>query len=245
MKTESLNLQLTHIILSVKELNLSKPGVERLDARTCTGIFNAWCASAVIDQNGAVWVAKDKLHTILRTQKKNTTYLLRNVKDDNKRTMGKTTYIRGTEIYQLLDTTIQCAGGIGREELARYSEIFYRLIRDSPEAKYIRAQYYAATGKSRRRLKTARQIYLNIHHDELTGKLLQYGCEFSHIRSVASHFSLATSYWNGLLVNKETHQLITKHNIHDEEALQSLCLSQQWKTDWYTKYKQTLRVNGY
>ncbi len=41
---------------------------------------------------------------------------------------------------------------------------------------------------------------------------------------------------NGLLVNKETHRLITERGIQDEEELLALCQEQGWKTDWYGIY---------
>lgn len=245
MNEVNLNQQLLHIVLGASELRLPFLPTGGLSRQHLKAIYNAWQGSAAIDNKGTVWIAKDRIHTILRTHRQNANYLLRDVKDANKCTIGRITYIRGTEICQLLDKNIQSAGKIKKEDYLRFSEELYKELRDAPQVKNLRASYYEITADLRRRLKKERQKTLRIETDELTGKPLKIRSEFSHIRSVASYFELSVYHWNGLLVNKETHQLITKHNIHDEEALQALCITQQWKTDWHKIYKQALRVNGY
>lgn len=245
MNKSNTNRQLVHIVLGANELHLPFQLTGGLSPQHLKAIYNAWQGSAVIDTKGTVWIAKDRIHTIMRTHKQNINYLLREVKDNNKCYIGKTMYIRGTEICQLLDKYIQNAGKIKKEDYLRYSEAMYKALRDAPEVKNLRAAYYEITADLRRRLKKERQRALHIETDELTGKPLKIHSDFSHIRSVASYFELSVFYWNGLLVNKETHQLITEHNIHDEDALKNLCLVRQWKTDWYGQYKQMLKANGY
>lgn len=238
------NQQLLHIVLGANELRIPFQPTGGLSQQHLKAIYNAWQGCAVIDLKGTVWIAKDRIHTILRTHKQNANYLLRAVKDTNKCVIGKQTYIRGTEICQLLDATIQSAGKMKKEDYLRFSEERYKELRDAPEVKNLRAAHYELTADLRRRLKKARQKKLRIETDELTGKPLRIHSDFSHIRSVASYFELSSYHWNGLLVNKETHQLITEHNIHDEEALKTLCVAQAWKTGWYKGYKQALRGIG-
>ena len=39
--------------------------------------------------------------------------------------------------------------------------------------------------------------------------------------------------WNGLIVNKDTHFIITQEGVNDEEELYKLCYEKGWNTDWY------------
>lgn len=43
-------------------------------------------------------------------------------------------------------------------------------------------------------------------------------------------------------VNKETHDIITKENINDENELYSLCYKNGWNIEWYDKYKEKLNI---
>lgn len=43
-------------------------------------------------------------------------------------------------------------------------------------------------------------------------------------------------------VNKETHDIITKETINDENELYSLCYKNVWNIEWYDKYKEKLNI---
>lgn len=43
-------------------------------------------------------------------------------------------------------------------------------------------------------------------------------------------------------VNKETHDIITKKTINDENELYSLCYKNVWNIEWYDKYKEKLNI---
>ena len=43
--------------------------------------------------------------------------------------------------------------------------------------------------------------------------------------------------WNGLIVNKKTHNIITSETVNEEEELYSLCFRKGWNIQWYDKYK--------
>ena len=80
-----------------------------------------------------------------------------------------------------------------------------------------------------------------IQKDELTGEsLISNTAEFSHIRSVALHSDLQLEIENGLIVNKETHEIITKENVQNEDDLYSLCIKNNWDTSWHYYYKNWL-----
>ena len=85
-------------------------------------------------------------------------------------------------------------------------------------------------------------IYVaNIKEDELTGKNIDIRtCEFSHIRSVSMYQEYSDNIENGLIVNKETHDKITRKEINDEDELYDLCIDNGWNLQWYEKYKKHL-----
>ena len=77
--------------------------------------------------------------------------------------------------------------------------------------------------------------------DELTGKNIDIRtCEFSHIRSVSMYQEYSDNIENGLIVNKETHDKITRKEINDEDELYDLCIDNGWNLQWYEKYKKHL-----
>jgi len=80
----------------------------------------------------------------------------------------------------------------------------------------------------------------DIKVDELTNEVLRRGCEFSHIRSVTMYKYISDNIDNGLIVNKETHNLITSRGVNDEDELRDLCEGQNWNIDWYDKYIENL-----
>ena len=43
---------------------------------------------------------------------------------------------------------------------------------------------------------------------------------------------------NGLIVNKETHDIITKENVQNEDDLYSLCIKNNWNINWYDYYRK-------
>ena len=101
------------------------------------------------------------------------------------------------------------------------------------EETYLKAQ--------KRKLKSKRIKKYNIKEDELTGKNIDIRtCEFSHIRSVSMYQEYSDNIENGLIVNKETHDKITRKEINDEDELYDLCIDNGWNLQWYEKYKKHL-----
>lgn len=75
--------------------------------------------------------------------------------------------------------------------------------------------------------------------DELTGEQLDYTtCHFSHIIGKAARPDLAIFIENGLLVSPETHKIITKKGVLNDDGLLRLCKTLEWNTDWYNDFKQ-------
>jgi len=208
-----------------------------LNEATKNSISNAWEECAVFDEFGRVWIISDKIHVLLRTSKENAKYIVGGISDNNKYRDGDILYIRGSEIYKILDETLQNARSFRRENYIRFSELFYRAIRDSDRGCLLRTAFYEHLNRTIGSLKQKRIKVFALQYDELTGEILEYqSCEFSHIRSVSLFPQFASLIENGLIVNKKTHEEITRYNINDEDELYNLCELKGWSLEWYKGY---------
>lgn len=238
MNTSTQNGQIVSIRYYAEDLRMELQEAQNpnLYEPTLKAIHNAWEESAIIDQNGTVWIGIEKLHCILRTSSDSARYLSDSISDKYRQNIGGEQYIRGCEIFRLIDSAIQTARSESREEYIRFSELYYQFIRDSDKAQKARRDFYGRINKSRRKLKGKRVSEESIKTDELTGQELCTDAEFSHIRSVSIYPFLADQVWNGLVVNKDIHKIITKSAVNDERHLLELCEIHQWRTDWYLKF---------
>ncbi|MDM8558933.1 hypothetical protein [Candidatus Parabeggiatoa sp. HSG14] len=210
---------------------------DKLAKNAVTAICNAWNRNTVVDEFGKIWINIETIHTVLRTSKDNAKYMIGGLAEEEKRNFGNQILVTGASICYLLDASIQEARGIKRENYIRYSQLLYMAIRDCSRAKELRAEYYEHMGKITRNLKNKRKQKYQICKDELTGDDLDFkSAEFSHIRSVSLYPHLAGFIENGVIVNKSTHETITKNNIKDELELLELCDYHVWDTSWNNNF---------
>jgi hypothetical protein len=208
----------------------------RLHERTVSSIINAWNNSTVIDYCGRPWLNSEALYIVLRTTRANAAYMAAGLEDNLRHFDGNNTYIKGEGVCFLLDSMITNARSLLRENYVKYSQLLYIAIRDCSRARELRAEHYESTKKILKNLK-ANRLRLSIEYDELTGLTLnKLSCEFSHIRSVSLYPDFSAYVENGLLVNKEVHNIITSSNILDENQLLDLCYKNGWSTAWYQAY---------
>jgi hypothetical protein len=243
MSTEKHGSELVSAKYSASDLGLKlKPTTNtKLHKPTLKTIHNAWEQSAIIDNYGEIWIQTSKLHSILRTNTNVSRYLLDTISDKYKVRIQGANYVRGCEIIRLIDRAIQSAGSLEREDYIRFSESYYLEIRDSDKAKLIRAEFYEYIKKNRRKLKNVRVSRHSLKLDELTNQeLIKSSSEFSHIRSVSAYPRLADQVWNGLIVNKGVHSIITNEDINDESQLLELCKANSWNLNWYSDFLDNL-----
>lgn len=223
---------------SAKELGIDFPApANNLDLPTAKSIYNAWMNTAIIDNYGMVWVLPNSLAQILRTSKPNAKHIVDKISRQYKSKGVGGTYLHYAEVNKKLSEIILLAGSIKRESYAEYSESIGMAIRNSAKAKYQRAQTYDLLKDAKKKLRQQRVNWLKIGHDELTNKPLLGSSQFSHIRSCAIYPQLTACIWNGLIVNKHIHQIITDAYVNDEDELYDLCQQQKWSTNWYDNYK--------
>lgn len=226
---------------SVKDLNIVEPIVdEKAKGKVVKEISNAWKNATVIDNKGWLWVSKDKLHSILRTKKSNIGYVLMQIPDEYKVNIGSNTYIRGYKVLEIIARNIE-EGGVGTKGLyLETSKQYYDSINLCDKVKLLRLEYDNTMKEQRKKLKKKRIKKYRIKYDELTNESLTKEAEFSHIRSVCMYKYISDNIENGLIVNKQTHELITSRGINDEEELLELCKKVSWNVSWYEDYKRYL-----
>ena len=158
------------------------------------------------------------------------------IEDKFKSRIGNKIYIRGFKIIEIISKCIE-EDGVGTKGIyLQTSKSYYESINCCDKVKLLRLEYDNVLKEERKKLKNKRRKKYNIEFDELTGEKLKRCCEFSHIRSVAMYKSISDNIDNGLIVNKETHQIITSRGVNDEYELLNLCEEEGWSTSWYEKY---------
>ena len=210
---------LEYTIRQINSGDLSKTWVNSIE--------NAWIKGAFLDKRGIVWIKYQYLPKLARIKKELVNYYLALIG------LPVSDYISGTDFVNLISVVFNATPTFRKRDYIRYSEKLYCFIRDSNKAEVLRARYYENIEDQRKKY--------NITVDELTRKPLNLKtAEFSHIRSVAIYPDLQLEEDNGLIINKETHDIITKNNIQDEEDLVRLCVQKRWETGWFVYYKKII-----
>lgn len=236
------NKELVVIKSFIKDIRYKMPiQAKELDKITVKKISNA-IGNGIVDTKGIIWFDCSKLHTILRVKsKRDAAYILESIDNKYKANYNNIIYIRWSSLIGIIAKRIE------ENPKNEYLKLIFRILEEINNSSDIKVLQHAAIElqkKNIRKLKKDRIKTFNIVRDELTNERLdRKNSEFSHIRSVTMFPELSEYIWNGLIVNKTTHNLITSENVNDEEELYKLCYKNQWNTEWYNDYK--LNVDNY
>ncbi|MDU4938202.1 MAG: hypothetical protein E6X34_07075 [Clostridium sp.] len=223
----------------IKDINYKMPErAKELDKTTVKKITNA-INRGKPDSRGLIWINCSTLHTVLRVKTKvDARYLLETIDKKYKTTYEGEEYVLWSSLISIVERR--------REENPknRYLSLVMDILNEINECDEIQLLRLKAKNLMEQRvkkLKNKRIRSYKLKEDELTNDPLdKKKAEFSHIRSVAMFPELAEMLWNGLIVNKDTHFIITQIGINDEEELYKLCYEKGWNTDWYKTYKEKL-----
>jgi len=216
---------------------------ETLSPTTITRINNAIEKGSIVDRNGILWIKADKLSDIWRTDKPTARQMVLEIPEGKfRRTFDGEEYIRSAEVMKWIFYRLESATGT-KENLLNYIGDTLQLIMDKPAIRIYKLEAALALQSQRKLLKKERIKRYCIDSDELTGMPLKrgLGSEFSHIISAAYDFELADQIWNGLVVNIETHKLITSQGITEHTDLLCLCEEEEWETSWYENFCDSLK----
>lgn len=223
----------------IKDINYKMPErAKELDKTTVKKITNA-INRGKPDSRGLIWINCSTLHTVLRVRTKvDARYLLETIDKKYKTTYEGEEYVLWSSLISIVERR--------REENPknRYLSLVMDIlneINECDEIQLLRLRAKNLIEQRVKKLKNKRIRSYKLKDDELTNDPLdKKKAEFSHIRSVAMFPELAEMMWNGLIVNKDTHSIITQVGVNDEEELYRLCYEKGWNTDWYKTYKEKL-----
>lgn len=220
------------------DYNLKDKLPAQLHQGSAQGTLNAWIEGSLVDGIGQVWIRIDLLPKIWRTDFSTVSFLVGRIRTYDKETFNGYKYVKYSAVIYRLNEIIQSPIPHKRREYLRVSESIGQSVRDSTAVEVIRLRYYEFINETKKKLKKQRIKSYKIEHDELTGLLLDINSsEFHHIRRQSIAPSLISFIWNGLVINKETHKMITTKGISDEYDLKQLCLEMNWSLAWFEIYE--------
>lgn len=247
------NTQISEIIYHVVDLEINLDNITTskyittYTQRGLSSIKNAWKRYAIVDSVGCLWVQKKGIKSILRLGTNYREFIEFNINEYHKKTIEGKTYIRINAVGDVLIHNISSHQyDIGKRNYSKFSLKLLNKLNEHPFVDNIRENQRQHFLRQRSKLKHNRIKEFGLINDELTGqKLISSSCEFSHIRSVASYPDLALYVWNGLIVNKETHDRITKRGVNNEVSLNEMCNQENWKKTWIGQYRNDIESYGY
>lgn len=240
-----INLVSRNFSKNLAKNNLSKAG--------CTRITNAWQKGTIVDQKtGVVWVRQDKLASILCTDTKIARFIFggADTKDKETRMIEEDGELKSIECLSVahvskeLTKLILTPSKMTQRARGQFSYDHLTAILNSPEIGEIIAIHLEYVNSKQDYLKKARIKRFNLTADELTGELFHTSSQrshFSHIRGKRTCVRLAIDIHNGLVVNDETHGIITKAGVEDEHELLEICKRYSWDISWYRPYVQRFK----
>jgi len=212
---------------------------------TAQKIINSWENGTLVDNIGQVWIISDFLAQIWRTDNSTAYFLLRYISPKDRANFGEYDCIKYSAVVYMLSELIQRPISHKRREYLRVSEKIGIKVRDSDPVEVIRFKYKEFIEETKKRLKQQRIKEFNISFDELTGETLNKSAEFHHIRRQSIYPNMISLLWNGVIINKETHDIITARDISDEYDLKNLCNDMGWSIEWVDFYEECLDRYGF
>ena len=230
------NNQLVVISSFIKDLNFETPIRSTILDKTTVKKINNAIDQGIIDNQGHIWICCSKLHVILRVKTKvDAKYLLESIDNKYKANYGGDIYVRWASLISIISRRIE--DNPSNKYLPLVFDIL-KEINDCNDVKILRLEAKTLREKNLKRLKWQRIKKYNLINDELTGEILnKFKAQFSHIRSVNMYPEICEMLWNGLVVNIDTHAIITELSINDENELYKLCYDKGWNLRWYDIYK--------
>lgn len=232
------------VFKKLKNMIVPKPTYDwsEYDKGTITKIHNALVKGGGVDLTGCIWININDLPTLWRTTSKRTEVILEQVDRSEIQEINNESYLYGPEAVKRLYLEKNLPGAsISRRKYLAIALDMYRQLDESDAVENRRNEFQNALVEAKASLKGERQKLVHTDVDELTGAPLKVDAQFSHIRAFHVYPGLGLKRHNGLIVNPETHKVITKENVVNEKELLKLCIRKGWNTDWYDDYMEWLR----
>ena len=214
-----------------------------LSKATIKATLNAWVEGSLIDGMGQVWIIEDILSAIWRTDKATANFFIDSIPDKDKTNFGRGLCIKYSAVIYRLNEIIQAPIKNKRREYLRVSDEIGRKVRDSTVVELGQLKYKEFIDETKKQLKHKRIKECNIVYDELSGENLDIRfSEFHHIRRQSIFPHMISFIWNGLIINKKTHDILTLNDISDEYDLKRICIDMNWSIEWFSEYEKSLNL---
>jgi len=229
--------QLVPIFDEKYSINYQIEESEFLNNSSVQQILNAWSQGSLVDGIGQVWIDEDCLSSIWRTDKSTASYFTDDIREKDKLNFNGKNYLKYSSVIYRLNELIQSPIRNKRREYLKVSDKIGTAVRDSTFVHNKQLIYTEHIEDVKKKLKSQRIKTYTILLDELTLEPLDIAhSEFHHIRRQSIYPNLISFIWNGLIINKQTHHIITQNNISDEYDLEALCIKEGWSLDWLNQY---------
>ncbi|MBE8232386.1 MAG: hypothetical protein HAW67_01530 [Endozoicomonadaceae bacterium] len=213
--------------------------------KTAKATWNAWAQESAVDRWGRVWLKVESLHSIWRTDKPTVQSFVDRIPRSEKTTHEGERLIRLTAVLNQITLLIDAPIINSRRNNLKYSRKLGIVIQEDATINDKRQNYLGRLDDTRKLLKKRTIAERMLCVDELTMKALDSkNSEFHHIRSQAAYPEYKDSIWNGIVINKETHKIITENGCSDEVDLEYLCSERNWNTIWLDRYQNNLKKLG-
>ncbi|NEW61703.1 hypothetical protein GSY74_10435 [Sulfurovum sp. bin170] len=217
-----------------------------LDKPSAQRTLNAWEEGTLVDGIGQVWIISDFLAQIWRTDASTASFFVGSILSHDKANFGGNNCIKYSAVIYRLNEIIQSPTSHKRREYLRVSENIGKAVRDSDPVEVIRLKYREFIEETKKKLKQQKIKQYNISFDELTDEPINNASsEFHHIRRQSIYPNMISLLWNGLIINQETHRIITQHSISDEYDLKDICKERGWNLNWFHDYQENLERYGF
>ncbi|MCT7973983.1 hypothetical protein [Laspinema olomoucense] len=248
------NESLALLSVSIYDLGMELPNSSNslncLEISVLTRIKNAWSKGTIVDRKtGKIWIRRDNLAIILQTDKNIANFIFGGADATDKTTriindngeQKSVPCLSAEEVSKQLSKMISTPSSMTQREYGKFSWEILTFIKHSPEIDKIISLHIEKVNSQLPKLKKERIKHFNLIADELTGERFHSDSRrihFSHIRGKRTYVGLALDFNNGLVVNEETHKIITKEGVQDEKGLFKICQKYSWNTSWYQPYLQ-------
>ena len=225
------------------DYNIDKQIPKLLHNASVKRTLNSWIEGSLVDGVGQVWIIEDFLANIWRTDSSTASFFVDTMSSSDKSNFNGDMCIKYSAVIYRLSEIIQSPTSHKRREYLRVSEDIGRAVRDSSPVEIIRLRYREFIEETKKKLKYQRIKKYNLFLDELTGLPLDISSsEFHHIRRQSIAPAWISFIWNGLILNRDTHDIITMSNISDEYDLRDICIDKGWSIDWFERYGVDLKL---
>jgi len=244
MRNDQDSRELTTIFNTVDQFNfnLKNQLPSKLDKGSASRTLNSWAKGFLVDGTGAVWIMESMLPEIWRTDAVTASYFADGIEPQYKRSFNGEACIKFSAVMFRLDEIISTPITNKRRSYLRVSRQIGDAVYDSDSVEVIRLHHTEYVQEIKTKLKGQRIKEYFLTCDELTGEPLLVNAEFHHILRQSTYPNLIGYIWNGIVINKSTHMLITNSKIKDEYDLEDICLRNTWNTNWIDSFTQSRKM---